>query len=61
MLASTYLGNEAERFDIKSYYRLAEIEIGNTSLTEAKEVSLWGRRYTTQLQQKLFRIHSLFG
>ncbi|HMS29171.1 MAG TPA: carboxypeptidase-like regulatory domain-containing protein [Saprospiraceae bacterium] len=42
MLASTYLGNEAERFDIQGYYRLAEIEIGNTSLTEAKEVSLWG-------------------
>jgi hypothetical protein len=40
-MSSIYQGYEAEQFDILGYYRLVEIEAGNTD-EEGKEVKLWG-------------------
>lgn len=40
-LSSVYSGYEAEQFDILGYYRLVEIEAGNTD-KQGKEVKLWG-------------------
>ncbi|MGB3226785.1 MAG: carboxypeptidase-like regulatory domain-containing protein [Saprospiraceae bacterium] len=40
-LSSLYSGFEAEQFDILGYYRLVEVEAGNTD-ESGKEVKLWG-------------------
>lgn len=41
LISSIHQGYEAEQFDILGYYRLVEVEAGNTD-EEGKEVKLWG-------------------
>lgn len=41
LISSIHQGYEAEQFDILGYYRLVEVEAGNTD-EKGKEVKLWG-------------------
>lgn len=63
-LSSVYQGYEAEQFDILGYYRLVEVEAGNTD-QEGKEVKLWGEGtqhlYTRNFLNSLVHHHELRG